>query len=55
MEAKPSEKKKTSGPSYDASWWRFYEQMKDVNGVMLSGGVKLKITKLFTNIIRKIV
>jgi hypothetical protein len=35
MEARPSEKKrKTAGPSYDALWWRFYEQTKDARSVI---------------------
>jgi hypothetical protein len=43
MEAGPSEKKrKIAGPSYDASWWRFYEQIKDANGVILNGRCKIK-------------
>jgi hypothetical protein len=48
MEAGASEKKrKTSGPSYDAPWWRFYEQTKDANGVMLGGRCKVKNYKAF--------
>jgi hypothetical protein len=48
MEAGPSEKKrKTTGPSYDAPWWHFYEQTKDVSGVMLSGRCKIKKYKTF--------
>jgi SRSO17 transposase len=48
MEAGPSEKKrKTVGPSYDAPWWRFYEQTKDASGVMLSGRCKVKNYKTF--------
>jgi YD repeat-containing protein len=48
MEAGPSEKKrKTAGPSYDAPWWRFYEQIKDASGVMLSGRCKVKNCKVF--------
>jgi hypothetical protein len=48
MEARPSEKKrKTTGPSYDAPWWRFYEQTKDASDVMLSGRCKVKNCKVF--------
>jgi hypothetical protein len=48
MEVRPSEKKrKTVGPSYDAPWWHFYEQIKNASGVMLSGRCKVKIYKVF--------
>jgi hypothetical protein len=48
MKAGPSEKKrKTADPSYDAPWWCFYEQTKDVSGVMLSGRSKVKFFKAF--------
>jgi hypothetical protein len=48
MEARPSEKKrKTAGPSYDALWWHFYEQIKDASSVMLNGWWKIKNCKAF--------
>jgi hypothetical protein len=48
MEAGPSEKKrKITGPSYDAPWWHFYEQIKDASGVMLNGRCKVKKLQSF--------
>jgi hypothetical protein len=48
MEARPSEKKrKITYHSYDAPWWRFYEQTKDASGVMLSERCKVKNCKSF--------
>jgi hypothetical protein len=48
MEAGLSEKKrKTVDPSYDAPWWRFYEQTKDTSGVLLSERCKIKNYKVF--------
>jgi hypothetical protein len=56
MEAGPSEKKrKTVGPSYDAHWWRFYEQTNDVSGVMLNESCKVKKYKFFIDILRQTV
>jgi hypothetical protein len=53
MEARPSEKKrKTTSPSYDAPWRRFYEQTKDVSGVILSGRCKVKNYNFFIDILR---
>jgi hypothetical protein len=40
-------KRNTTSPSYDAPWWRFYEQTKDASGVMLSGRCKVKNYKAF--------
>jgi hypothetical protein len=48
MKAGPSEnKRKTADPSYDAHWWHFYEQTKDVSNVILSGRCKIKNYKDF--------
>jgi hypothetical protein len=48
MKVGPSEKKrKKADPSYDASWWRFYEQTKDASGVILSGRCNVKNYKAF--------
>jgi hypothetical protein len=48
MEAGPLEKKrKTACHSYDVPWWHFYEQTKDVSGVILSRICKVKNYKAF--------
>jgi hypothetical protein len=56
MEARPSEKKrKTAGSSYDAPWWNFYEQTKNVSGVVLNGRCKVKNYNIFIDILRQMV
>jgi hypothetical protein len=48
MKAGPLEKKrKIVGPSYDALWWYFYEQIKDVNGVLQEFNLKRDLKNIY--------